>query len=142
MSGFTILKAHIRLKCPVDSEIDHGLRLITSEDRKAVDDKIDDPADQDFLETAPFYLMQGRITYDGRYVVVNAQLKNKRHDLEEFLLWLAPSVESVEDGTWYDEENIDDETFELSFAAETGKFLLRGPNQERELITEPWRPAI
>lgn len=141
MSGFTILKAKILLKYPVDSAIDRGLRLLTPSDGKVCDDKIVDPADQEFLDTWPFWQMQGRLTYDGRYVVVDAELKNKRHELEAFLSWLAPSIQQVEDGSWDDEEGLDDEPLDLSFEGDPGKFLLRGPGFARDLTTEPWQPT-
>ncbi|WP_371765584.1 hypothetical protein [Massilia sp.] len=141
MSGFTILKAKILLKCPVDSAIDRGLRLLTSDDPTTFDNEISDLPDHPFWQSSAYFMLQGRLAYDGRSVVVDAKIKNKNDELDNLLLWLTPSIEQLEDGSWYNEDGLDDEPLELSFACETGKFLLRGPDYERELATELWRPT-
>lgn len=141
MSGLTILKAKILLKCPVDSAIDRGLRLLTSDDPATFDNEIPDLPDHPFWQSSAYFMLQGRLAYDGRSVVVDADIKNKNCELENLLLWLTPTIEHVEDGSWYNEDDLDDEPLELSFASDTGKFLLRGPGYERELATEPWHPT-
>lgn len=141
MSGFTILKAKILLKCPVDSEIDRGLRLLASNDPATFDNEIPDLPDHPFWQSSAYFMLRGRLAYDGRSVVVDAEIKNKNYELDNLLLWLIPSIEQVEDGSWHDEDGLDDEPLELSFAGDIGKFLLRGPGYARELVAEPWQPT-
>lgn len=141
MSGSTILKAKVLLKSPVDSAIDHGLRLLTSDDPTTFDTELPDLPDHLFWRSSAYFMLQGQLAYDGHSVVVGAEIKNKNYELENLLLWLAPSIEQITDGSWYDEDGLDDAPLELSFAGETGKFLLRRPGYERELTTEHWQPA-
>jgi hypothetical protein len=138
MSGFTILRAEILLKLPVDPTIDRVLRLLASGEF----DEATDLPDYALGEPYPDFMLQRRLTYDGRRVVIDAEIKNKCHELENFLLWLTPAIELVERGTWYCEDGLDDEPLELSFVVDTRKFTLRGDGQERGLITGPVRPGI
>jgi hypothetical protein len=141
MSGFTILQAKVRLKFPVDPVVDRGLRLLTSEDPTIFDNEIPDLLDHPFWKSSAYFMLQGRLTYDGRSVVVDAEIKNKGYELENLLLWLTPSIEQVEDASWHDEDGLDDEPLELAFACDTSKFFLRGLGYERELNTEFWQPT-
>jgi hypothetical protein len=136
MSGSTILKAKILLKVPVDPVVSRWLYLLASGEIENLDEDDLDLPDHAFWKS-PYFMLQQRITFDGREVVVNAEIKNKRHELDKFLLWLAPSIEKVEDASWYDTDGLDDDPLELLFSVEDQKFTLRGPGCERGLIIEP-----
>jgi hypothetical protein len=141
MSGFTTLRATFCLKCPVDSHVDRGLQLLTSGDPATLGEEESDLPNHEFWQSSPYFMLEGRLAYDGRNVVVDAEIKNKQHELEKFLLWLAPSIDRIVQGTWFNEDDLGAEPLVLLFAAESSNFVLRGLKGDMGLTNGGWRPT-